>query len=103
MYIIGSVKKKIIIKHIIFYTILIYVIVNSRKKINTYIYIYINSCKNDGSRIIVRQSLVTKLVVTLLNKINITAYFENLTIELHILYTLNTHVKFCINRILFTI
>ena len=65
MCIIGSVKKKIIIKHIIFDTILIYVIVNSRKKIYTYIYIYIyiNSCKNDGSRIIVRQSLVTKLVV----------------------------------------
>ena len=65
MCIIGSVKKKIIIKHIIFDTILIYVIVNSRKKIYTYIYIYINSCKNDGSRIIVRQSLVTKLVVAL--------------------------------------
>ena len=65
MYIIGSVKKKIIIKHIIFYTILIYVIVKSRKKIYIYIYIYINSCKNDGSRIIVRQSLVTKLVVAL--------------------------------------
>ena len=54
-------EKKIIIKHIIFDTILIYVIVNSRKNM----YIYINSCKNDGSRIIVRQSLVTKLVVAL--------------------------------------
>ena len=34
---------------------------------------------------------------------NITAYFENLIVELHILYTLNTHVKFCVNWILFTI
>ena len=29
-----------------------------------------------------------------LNKINIITYFENLTIELHVLYALNTHVKF---------
>ena len=38
-----------------------------------------------------------------LNKMNIITYFENLTVELHVLYTLNTHVKFCVNRILFTI
>ena len=38
----------------------------------------------------------------LFNKINIITYFENLTIELHIFYALNTHVKFCINQILFT-
>ena len=53
------------------------------------------------------QSLATKFVVikatTLPNKINITSYFENLTIELHVLYAHNTHVKFCVNRILFTI
>ena len=53
------------------------------------------------------QSLVTKFVVikatTLPNKINITSYFENLTIELHVLYALNTHFKFCVNWILFTI
>ena len=36
-------------------------------------------------------------------KKNITTYFENLTIELHVLYALNTYVKFCVNRILFTI
>ena len=41
-------------------------------------------------------------VTTLLNKINIITYFENLTVELHFLYTLNTHIKFCINWILFT-
>ena len=35
---------------------------------------------------------------TLLNKINTTTYFENLIIELHILYAHNTHVKFCINQ-----
>ena len=36
-------------------------------------------------------------VTTLLNKIDITAYFKNLTDELHVLYMLNTHVKFCVN------
>ena len=53
------------------------------------------------------QSLATKLVVILdyklTQKINITAYFENLTVELHVLYAFNTHVNFCINRILFTV
>ena len=38
--------------------------------------------------------------MTLLNKINTTTYFENLTIKLHVLYTFNTHVKFGVNRIL---
>ena len=36
-------------------------------------------------------------------KINITTYFENLTVKLYVLYTLNTYVKFCVNQILFTI
>ena len=62
--------------------------VNLKNK-HTHIYIHI------------RQSLVTRLA--LLNKINMTIYFENLTVELHVLYALNTHVKFCINHILFTI
>ena len=39
---------------------------------------------------------------TLLNKINITIYFENLTIRLHVLYTRNKHIKLCVNHILFT-
>ena len=39
----------------------------------------------------------------LFNKINITTYFINLTVELHIFYAPNTHVKFCVNWILFTI
>ena len=43
------------------------------------------------------QNLVTKLVITSINKINITSYFENLTVQLYVLFTLNTHVKFCIN------
>ena len=38
-----------------------------------------------------------------LNIINITAYFENLTIELNVLYAPKTHVNFCVNQILFTI
>ena len=32
-----------------------------------------------------------------------TTNFENLTVELHFLYVLNTHVKFSTNWILFTI
>ena len=32
-----------------------------------------------------------------------TTYFENLTIGLHVLYILNTHVKFRVNWMLFTI
>ena len=56
---------------------------------------------------IIGKSLTTKLSVvkatTLLNKINITTYFEKQTMELHILYTLNTYVKFCVNRIIFNI
>ena len=40
---------------------------------------------------------------TLVNKINITTYFENLTVELYVLYALNIHVKFSVNRISFTI
>ena len=55
---------------------------------------------------ILGQSLVKKSVIILdynLNKINTTIYFENLTVKLHILYALNTYVKFCINKILFII
>ena len=43
------------------------------------------------------------LSLNLPNKINITIYFENITVELHVLYAYNTHVKFCVNKILFTI
>ena len=42
-------------------------------------------------------------VITLLNKINITTYFKNPIVELYILYALNTHVKFSVNQISFTI
>ena len=43
------------------------------------------------------------LHLLLKKKFNIDIYFENLTIELHDLYILNTYVKFHSNRILFTI
>ena len=36
-------------------------------------------------------------------KINMVTYFNNLTVELHVFYVLNTHFKFYINWILFTI
>ena len=32
-----------------------------------------------------------------LNKISIVIYFENLIVILHVSYTFNTHVKFCVN------
>ena len=40
---------------------------------------------------------------TSFKKINITIYFENLSIGLHVLYTLNIYIKFCANYMLFTI
>ena len=43
------------------------------------------------------------MVITLFNKINITTYFKNITVELHVFYAFNTNVKFCVNHILFTI
>ena len=49
------------------------------------------------------QNLSTKLVIPLLNKINFTTYFKNLTVKLHVLYVLNIYIKFCVKWILFTI
>ena len=58
------------------------------------------------SKFIYNKKILSKVVAkatNLLNKINITTYFENLTVELHVLYALNIRVKFCVNRISFTI
>ena len=49
------------------------------------------------------RKLVVVKAITLLNKINIITYFKNLTGNFHVFYALNTHVKFCVNWILFTI
>ena len=69
--------------------------------LNIYIYIYIYThTYMDKVKL---QSWLQLKSTTLLNKINITIYFKNLIVELHILYTLNMHVKFYVNRILFTI
>ena len=38
-----------------------------------------------------------------LKKIIITIYYKNLTVKLHVLYTFNKYVKFCVNKILFII
>ena len=43
------------------------------------------------------------MVTTHIKKINITAYFKNLTFGLNIFYVLNTNVIFYVNHILFTI
>ena len=40
---------------------------------------------------------------TTTKKINMTTYFENETVEFHFFYVLNTHFKFCVNQMLFTI
>ena len=37
------------------------------------------------------------------NIINITIYSKNLIVGFHVFYTFNTHVKFCVSRIFFTI
>ena len=60
----------------------------------------------DLSKFFSDKKILSKIVLKvtiLLNIIHIITYFENLTIKLHVLYALNTYVKFCINRILFTI
>ena len=60
----------------------------------------------DLSKFTYNKKILSKVVAkatNLLNKINITTYFENLIVELYVLYTLNIHVKFCVNLILFTI
>ena len=43
------------------------------------------------------------MVTTPTKKIKITIYFENLTVRLHFLYVLNTHIKFRVNQMLFII
>ena len=40
---------------------------------------------------------------TLTKQINIITFFENLTVELYVLYVLKTYVKFHANRILYII
>ena len=54
----------------------------------------------DLSKFTYNKKILSKVVakaINLLNKINITTYFENLIVELHALYALNIHVKFCVN------
>ena len=70
-----------------------------------YIYIYCGKRGNGNYRMekVQLQNWLQPQATNSLNKINITAYFENLTVELHVLYALNTHVNFCVNRMLFTI
>jgi len=41
------------------------------------------------------------LATTPPKKINMVTYFENLAVRLHVLYVLNTHVKFGANWMLF--
>ena len=66
-------------------------------------YIYINLIhtyimnEQKKKKIKVKVLRITRLVTTSFKKINITKYFENLTIGLHILYALNTYDKFCAN------
>ena len=41
--------------------------------------------------------------ITLPNNLLMNLYFENSTVGLHVLYVLNMHINFHINRLLFTI
>ena len=45
----------------------------------------------------------TSLATTPTKKIKMIIYFENLTVRLHFLYILNTHIKFRVNQMLFII
>ena len=36
-----------------------------------------------------------------LKKVNITIYFKNLIVGLHVLYAFNKQVKFCVNQMLY--
>ena len=49
------------------------------------------------------QTWLQPKTTTSTKKINMTIYFENITFKLHVLYILNTHVKFRTNQMLFTI
>ena len=74
------------------------------KKINTTSLDTLTSCYRQASHIRGRIKFSYKTgcrlrISILLNKINITTYFENLIVKLHIFYAF----KFCVNRILFTI
>ena len=60
----------------------------------------------DLSKFTYNKKILSKVIVkatNLLNKINITTYFENLIVELYVLYALNILVKFYVNWISFTI
>ena len=60
----------------------------------------------DLSEFTYNKKILSKVVAkatNLLNKINITTYFENLIVELYVLYALNILVKFYVNWISFTI
>ena len=46
---------------------------------------------------------VTLSNVTPLNNLLLNSNFENITVELHVLYVFNMHVNFYTNKILFTI
>ena len=43
------------------------------------------------------------MAITSTKKINMSIYFEILMVGFQALYIFNTHVKFCANRMLFTI
>ena len=64
--------------------------------------LYLCALINDMKIYILEEQSLVRLQPCLIKK-KITIYFENLIVELHVLYTLNTHIKFCVNQILFTI
>ena len=49
------------------------------------------------------KSSVAQSNVTPLNNLLLNLYFENLTVELHVLYVFNMHANFYTNQMLFTI
>ena len=43
------------------------------------------------------------MIAISIKKINMATFFENLTVELHVFYVINMHIKFRANWMLFTI
>ena len=57
-----------------------------------YVYIYIYMSWNQFTR------SITLSDVTSLNSFLLNSYFENSTVELHVLYVINIHAKFHVNQ-----
>ena len=92
LFVIGSMRAPVLL-----FTSLCWLCLNSILLIYIYIYIYIYIGW-------VQVTLgVTLSNITLPNNLLLNSYFENPTVELHVIYVINIHANFYINWMLFTI